>query len=244
MKKNLNDQVTMIVANIKGITVWNRELPSLFKEGETVLRKEVQLHLDEVLEANNEAGEMSSVGVLWVDLKKVIRNLPCGSAYFSLLPEWKADLLGQLPNKEEKQKPDEAFAAHIAPMLIGAQVVLLQSKTLAEAVDENGATAEVASYVRGLATPKLAEKLGVTKELENELSTLKMSVVELTPIFKVRGAIYQLLSMREQKQLQDKERAEKLGVEFQPVAYYEEKLQLLYKKEEELTADKMLEGIL
>lgn len=244
MKKNLNDQVTMIVANIKGITVWNRELPSPYTEGKTVLRKEVQLHIDEVLEANTESGEMSSLGVLWVDLKKVIRNLPCGDIYFSLLPKWEPDILDQEVKDEEKAKPDDAFANHIYPLFKGAKVVLLQSKKMVEAVDENGATAETAQYIRGLATSKRAEQMGVAQQLEKELTTLKMSVVELAPIFKVKGAIEKLLQLRLEKQMRDKEEAEKLGIEFTPKPYYEEKLQLLYKKEEELTADEMLDGIL
>ena len=244
MKKNLNDQVTLVVTNVKGITVWNRELPSAFKEGETVLRKEVELHLDEVLEANNEKGEMSSVGVLWVDLKKSIRQLPCGDVYFSLLPKWEPDILDQEVKDEEKAKPDDAFANHIYPLFKGAKVVLLQSKTLVEATDENGATAEVAQYIRGLATDKLAEKLGVAEQLKKELKALKMDVVELAPLFKIKGAREKLLQLRREQQLRDKKEAEELGIEFVPKEYYAEQLEKLRQKEVELSVDKMLDGIL
>lgn len=244
MKKNLNDQVTMIVANIKGITVWNRELPSPYKEGKVVLRKEVQLHLDEVLEANTESGEMSSLGVLWVDIKQVVRSLPCGDVYLQLLPKWEPDVLDQAPEKAEKQMPDEEFSKHIWPLLKGGKVVLLQSKKLVEAVDENGSTSEVATYVRGLATDKLAEKLDVTEQLHKELAAMKIAVVELAPLFKVKGAREKLLQLRAEQQLRDKAEAEKLGIAFEAKPYYEEQLEKLRQKEVELSVDKMLEGIL
>lgn len=244
MKKNLNDQVTLVVANIKGITVWNRELPSPFKEGKTVLRKEVQLHLDEMLEANTADGMMSSVGVLWVDLKKVIRQLPCGDTYFSLLPKWEPDILDQEAKEEEKAKPDDCFANHIYPLFKGAKVVLLQSKKTVEAVDENGSTAEAVQYVRGLATTKLAEKLGVAELLEKELKALKMNVVELAPLFKIKGAREKLLQLRAEQQLRDKVEAEKLGIPFEAKPYYEEQLEMLRQKEVELSVGQMLDGIL
>lgn len=243
MKKNLNDQVTLVVANVKGITVWDRELPSPYKEGKTV-RKEVQLHLNEVLEANTAEGTMTSVGVLWVDIKQVVRALPCGDVYAKLLPKWEPDVLDQAPEKAEKKMPDEEFSKHIWPLLKGAKVVLLQSKKMVEATDENGATSEVAQYIRGLATPKLVEKLGVTEQFEKELAAMKIAVVELAPLFKIKGAKEKLLQLRAEQQMRDKEEAEKLGITFEAKPYYEEQLEKLRQKEVELSVNQMLDGIL
>ena len=172
MKTKLNEQVTLVVAKVVAIKVWDRKIPSYYDEEKELTFKEVQLTLDEMLPANTDSGEMNKVGVLWKELKQAIRLQRLGKAMLANLPKLKEDLLNQQVKDDEVNRPDEEFANHIAPMLIGATVQIIYSQEEKEVTLESGATDTEMLYKRALALPMNLKKYGVDKVLDGEVITV------------------------------------------------------------------------
>lgn len=190
MKTNLNDQVALVTAKVLAVKVWNREIPSLYEEGKTRTFKEVQLHLDEELEANTEKGVMTSVGVLWQELKQAVRMHKLGKAMIANLPKLEDDIMQQAV-ADDKNRPDAAFAAHVAPLLVGATVNILVIKGSEEVVLESGEVSEKVTYKRMLATPRHCDECGVA-HLDGDVINPDME-------YKIKSAIKYFEDLGEEK---------------------------------------------
>ena len=221
MKTNLNDQVTLVTAKVLAVKVWNKEMPSRFGEG-SVIVKDVQLTFDETIPANVEGGETNQLNFLWSDIKRKVKLHKMGKQLMMFLPKIDKDLLNQVPDDLEHQKPDEAFAARIAPMLCGATIKFLSVEEKTEVTLESGEIATKMLYKRALAGAIECKKFGV-KPIEG-------NVVEPTLEYKLRAAENWLLEERKKRQLKDKADAKELGKEYVEVDYFKEELEVIRKK--------------
>lgn len=221
MKTNLNDQVTLVSAKVLAVKVWNKKMPSRFGDG-SVIVKDVQLTFDETIPANVEGGETNQLNFLWADIKREVKLHKMGKQLLQFLPKIEEDLLNQVPEDLEHQKPDEVFAARIAPMLCGATVKFLFSKEESEVTLESGEIATKVLYKRALAGKIDCKKFGVEPQEGN--------VIEPQLEYQLRAAEKWLLDERKNRQLKDKADSEELGQEYVEVNYFEDELETIRKK--------------